>query len=50
MFSERLDGICAAVWELCAAFRTGLMLLVAVCVVTSVVRAAREQKASRSDG
>ncbi|MGN0640235.1 MAG: GerAB/ArcD/ProY family transporter [Oscillospiraceae bacterium] len=46
---KRLDGICAAVWELCAAFRTGLMLLAAVCVVTSVVRAAREQKSSKSE-
>lgn len=46
---KRLDGLSGAVWELCAAFRTGLMMLAAVCVVTSVVRAAREQKSSRSE-
>ena len=47
---KRLDGLCAAVWELCAAFRTGLMLLSAVCVMISVVRAAREKKQSKSEG
>lgn len=47
---KRLDGLCAAVWELCAAFRTGLMLLAAVCVMISVVRAAREKKQSKSEG
>lgn len=41
---KRLDGLTAAVWELCAAFRTGLLLLSAVCVITTVVRAAREKK------
>lgn len=43
---KRLDGLSGAVWELCAAFRTGLMLLAAVCVITTVVRAARERKLS----
>ncbi len=41
---KRLDGLAAAVWELCAAFRSGLFLLAAVCVVRTVLRAGKEQK------
>ena len=47
---KRLDGITAAVWGLCAAFRSGLMLLSAWSVLMTVNRARIERKESRSAG
>lgn len=47
---KRLDGISAAVWGLCAAFRSGLMLLSAWSVIMTVKRAAIQRKENRSVG
>ena len=40
---KRLDGIFAAIWELCGAFRCGLILFSAVCVIMTVYRTGREK-------
>ena len=47
---KRLDGLSAAVWGLCAAFRSGLMLLSAWSVIMTVNRARIQRKESRAAG
>ena len=43
---KRLDGIFSAVWTLCAAFRSGLMLLSSVLVFLSLKRVSAQEKAA----
>ncbi len=47
---KRLDGFGAALWALCAAFRTGLMLFAAWRVVTEPIRNARGNAVSGGAG
>ena len=47
---KRLDGVSAAVWGLCAAFRSGLMLLSAWSVIMTVNRARLQRKERRVEG
>ncbi len=46
---KRLDGGGAALWTLCAAFRTGLMLFAAWSVISQLVGEVRGKTASASD-
>ncbi len=46
-FFKRLDGASAAVWTLCAAFRSGVMLFAAGSAVVEVYRAGHSQTAKK---
>lgn len=46
-FFKRLDGASAAVWTLCAAFRSGAMLFAAGSAVAEVYRAGHSSKAKK---
>lgn len=47
---KRLDGFGAALWALCAAFRTGLMLFAAWSVLTEPIKNARGKAPQNSTG
>ncbi|MDE7195272.1 MAG: hypothetical protein K2O14_15080, partial [Oscillospiraceae bacterium] len=47
---KRLDGFGAALWALCAAFRTGLMMFAAWSVITEPIKNARGSSASNDVG
>lgn len=47
---KRLDGFGAALWALCAAFRTGLMLFAAWSVLTEPIKNARGKAPQKSTG
>lgn len=46
---KRLDGFAAAVWSLCAAFRSGVMLLAAECALVEVYRAGISSKNEKGE-
>ncbi len=46
-FFKRLDGASAAVWTLCAAFRSGVMLFAAGSAVAEVYRAGKNETAKK---